>query len=205
MKRTRTFLATGVGLLVLLAAAPGCFIFAPRSPEPPSTAKPIPYLQQNEAVNVWANLELSLNNSHAQGWADNISQDAFSYQPDSAAESQFPGLFADWGREKELNFINQLYNSGVTIQAKLTDDDFTPPPTSGSQVVWEGVIYDIKVTDPRNDSVTEYRASAIITFTQEGPFWYITDWRDQQGESSPDNPGQILPSMGVLRGNFASN
>ena len=113
-------------------------------------------------------------------------------------------MFAGWDRSAEVAFINNLYNSGVTIEADLNANGFVPPADTGSQTVWEGVIYDVKVTTTADQSVTEYRGSAIITFTFEGNLMYITDWRDQQGESSPENPGQILPTMGVLRGTFAS-
>ena len=193
-----------VALLAVLAAVPGCIIFDPRHPEPPTTGAQVTYLPQTSSANVWANLETSLNNTHAQGWQDNISQTAFSYEPDSAADTQFPGVFAGWDIEREATFINNFYNAGVTIEAKMKDDAYTPPPDVGSETVWEGVIYDVKVTDPVDSSVTEYRGSAIITFKQEGNFWYISNWRDQQGESSPENPGQILSTMGVLRGTFAS-
>ena len=187
---------------LLLLAAPGC-IFEPRTPEPPSTGTAVTYLPQNSSVNVWTNLQKSLNAGHAPGWEDNISQTEFAYHPDTAAEGQFPGVFAGWDRTTEVAFINRLYNSGVTIEANLNANGFVPPPDEGG-AVWEGVIYDIKVTTTADQSVTEYRGSAIITFTFEGNLMYITDWRDQQGESSPENPGQILPTMGVLRGTFAS-
>jgi hypothetical protein len=189
--------------LVALLATPGC-LFDPREPEPPSTGAPVSYLPQISTANVWANLERSLNAGHAPGWEDNISQDVFVYEPDSDAQNQFPGVFDGWFRPQEVSFINNFYNSGVTIEAKMRDDDFVLPGDSGTQVTWEGVIYDLIVTNANDGSTTRYRASAIITFSLEGNFWYITRWRDQQGESNPDNPGQLLSSMGVLRGTFAS-
>lgn len=189
--------------LAALAAAPGC-IFDPREPEPPSTGSPVVYLPQTSAANVWANLERSLEAGHAPGWEDNVNPETFVYEPDSEAQSLFPGAFTGWDRAREVSFINNFYNSGVTIEAQLKDDGFTPPDDAGGESVWEGVIYDIIVTNPADASTTRYRASAIITFSVEGNFWYISRWRDQQGESNPDNPGQLLSSMGVLRGTFAS-
>ncbi|MBE0565895.1 MAG: hypothetical protein IH621_08070 [Krumholzibacteria bacterium] len=194
--------AVAVGLAALALCA-GC-IFDPRDPEPPSTASPVPYLPQTSSANVWANLERSLEAGHAPGWENNVNPDVFIYLPDSEAETLFPGAFAGWDRAREVAFINNFYNSGVTIEAQMKDDGFTPPPDTGSETVWEGVIYDIIVTNPADNSTTRYRASAIITFSVAGNFWYISGWRDQQGESNPDNPGQLLSSMGVLRGTFAS-
>ncbi len=205
--RTRTHPAWLLGLplaLVVLAGIGGC-IFEPRTPEAPNTVSII-YLPKISPSNSWANLEKSLNNTHAFGWQDNISPEgeSFTYIPDSNADQQFPGIFADWTREKEIAFINKLFDSEVTITAKLRNDDFVVPDPAGTQVIWEGVIYDLTVTSKIDGSATRYRGRAIITFRLIGNFWYITRWEDQFGEGNPDNPEQILPTMGVLRGTFGS-
>ena len=188
-------------LMVLMA---GC-IFEPRTPAPPSTVS-VQYLPKTSPSNSWANLEKSLNNTHAFGWEDNIvpEGEAFTYIPDSNADEQFPGVFPSWDRAKEVAFINKLYDSGVTISAKMRNDDFITPDPSGTEVIWEGVIYDLTVTSTADGSSTRYRGRAIITCRLVGNFWYIAKWEDQFGESNPDNPGQILPTMGVLRGTFGS-
>ncbi len=102
-----------------------------------------------------------------------------------------------------MTFINNFYNSGVTIESQIKNDEFIVPADSGTEVEWENVIYDLTVTNDADNSVTRYRGSAIITFRLESNFWYIHQWRDQQGESDPDT-GQLLPTMGVLRGTFGS-
>lgn len=188
--------ALGGGLLS------GCF-FEPRQPEPPTGGTTVTYFDKTSSANVWANLEKSLNATHAPGWEDNISPDVFIYIPDSDADSQFPGTFTNWGRENEVAFINNFYNSGVTVLAQMKNDEFVVPPDAGTQVEWENVIYDITVTNNADLSTTRYRGSAIITFRLVNNFWYIYQWRDQQGESDPIT-GQLLPTMGVLRGTFGS-
>ena len=97
----------------------------------------------------------------------------------------------------------RLRDTGITT-APPFDDDFLVPPDTGTEVEWENVIYFVTVTNNVGNSVTKYRGSAIITFRLEGNFWYVYQWRDLQGESDPVS-GQPLPTMGVLRGNFASN
>lgn len=181
----------------------GCF-FEPREAAPPATGTTVKYFDQNSSANVWANMGKSLEATHAPGWEDNISLDTFIYIPDTETENQFPGLFVGWDREKEINFINSLYNSNVEITAKMRDDDFVVPPDAGTEMEWENVIYDVIVTSNVDQSVTRYRGSAIITFRLEGSFWYIYQWRDQQGESDPDT-GTLLPTMGVLRATIGSN
>ena len=189
------------GILAMLVLG-GC-LFEPREAAPPATGTTVSYFDKISSANVWANLEKSLEATHAPGWEDNISQDTFIYIPDSDADAQFPGVFASWGRQEEIGFINNFYNNDVTITAQMKDDAFTVPPDTGGEVEWESVIYDITVTSNLDGSSTRYRGSATITFKLEGSFWYIYEWRDQQGESDPDT-GQLLPTMGVLRGTFAS-
>ena len=200
--KTRGLQTTLLGLWLLSGLAGGCF-FTPRVPAPPATGTSVPYFDKISSVNVWGNLEKSLGASHAPGWEDNVSQVEFIYIPDTDAEAQFPGVFVGWDRAREVSFINNFYNSDVTISAQMINDDFVVPPDTGTEVEWENVIYDVTVTSNADGSTTRYRGSAIITFRLEGNFWYIYQWRDQQGESDPDT-GQLLPTMGVLRGTFAS-
>jgi hypothetical protein len=189
----------------LLAAAPlsGC-LFEPREPETPGTGVQIDYLPRSSPANVWANLEKSLNATHAPGWEDNISQLEFRYIPDDEAASQFPpGTFVGWDRGRELTFINSFYNSGVSIISQMSQDGFLFPPPTGSEMTVEDIIYDLQVTNDRDGSVVRYRGKCDVIFRLEANFWYIYEWRDLQGESDPDT-GQLLNTMGVLRGTFGS-
>ena len=181
----------------------GC-LFTPRTPESPSSGDAIEYLPRNSPENIWANAEISLENADSFGWDEAISEN-FQYIPDSDASSQFPGVFDGWNKEREMAFINGFYDTEVSIEAQMRDDDFVIPDDSSGEVDWENVIYDIIVTSDAAGSVTRYRASAIITFKLEDNFWYIYRWEDLQGENNPDNPEELLSSMGVLRGTFGSN
>jgi len=182
----------------------GC-LFVPREAELPAVGETVIYFDGTSSNNVWGNLGKSLEATHSPGWEDNISLEEFIYIPDTDTENQFPpGTFVGWDRAREVSFINGFYNSNVSITVQMKDDDFVVPPDTGTEVEWENVIYFLTVTNKADNSVTKYRGSAIITFRLEGSFWYVYQWRDQQGESDPIS-GQPLPTMGVLRGNFASN
>lgn len=201
LTRARRRARLAMPLLACLACA-GC-LFAPREAEPPQTGTIVRYLEQIAPVNTWDNLETSAEATHAPGWEAAISSLSFMYEPDTATASQFPGVFTGWNRDKELAFINALYNAKVTIVAQMRNPEFVVPPSSGSESLWENVIYDMTVTSTVDASKVRYRGLADIKFTLEGNFWYISEWHDRQGESDPDT-GQLLSTLGVLRGTFAS-
>lgn len=194
-----------VCLLGLLVLQGGC-IFEPRDPEPPTSGESIPYLTPTEMVNAWDNMQLALRYTDAYGWESSIYERTFRYYPDSETEAAFPNVFDNWGYEQEKNFINGLFDAGVTIEAELTNSDFVVPDDSGaSSVLWQGVTYFVQVTTKTDNSTTKYRATADITFQLDGSFWYISEWRDTARQPDPDDQsGQNLPSLGVLRGNYAS-
>ncbi len=196
----RTLLAmTGIALLL---AGPGC-LFAPRDSEPPGSGTAVDYLDQINPSNVWANLGKSLENNDSGGWERNIGE-VFIYVPDSDAASQFPGVFDTWGREEETDFIRKFYSFGpINSDVKMRNDEFEVPPTSGSEMLWEGVIYDLTVES--GGSLSRYRGSADITFNLVGTEWFVTRWVDRQGESDPGDPGSVLPTFGFLRGTTAGN
>lgn len=189
-------------LLALNLAVSGC-IFEPRDPAPPSSGEDIPYLSRTSPTNVWENLKISLNFNDTFGWEENIHED-FTYIPDSEAEDQFPGVFAGWNKEKEMNFITNFFGTGSTNVALLRDPDFVVPDPTGDISRWQGVIYYVRVTDPGTQAETRFRGSAIINFQLQANYWYVSSWEDQNGENDPDS-GELLPTMGVLRGTFGSN
>lgn len=187
----------GVALVPLLG---GC-IFDVRDPEPPTT-QAIDYLPRSNAANVWENCRLALVNRDAGGWDTALSQD-FVYEPDSETVQAYPGIdWSQWGKSQEMNFISSWFASGVQIQANLRDTDINTPDGAGGLAEWE-IIYLLTITDSQTGSQTRYRASAVLQFTLEGSYYYLSYWRDQQGEEDPVS-GATLETMGRLRGAFGS-
>ncbi len=196
-------LGLAVLLLTGLVLLSGC-LFTPREPEKPGTGVQIDYLPKSAPANVWANLEKSLEASHAPGWEDNISLIEFRYIPDDEARDLFPpDTFIGWDRPREVTYINNFYNSGVSIVAQMVQTGFVFPPASGNEMTIEDIIYDLVVTNDADGSVVRYRGKCDVIFRLEANFWYIYEWRDLQGESDPGS-GQLLNTMGVLRGTFGS-
>ncbi|MBD3222834.1 hypothetical protein GF314_16525 [bacterium] len=189
-------------ILALVTLLGGCF-FEPRDPEPPETAA-IDYLPRSSPANIWENLRLALVNRDSGGWDTAISEN-FEYVPDGATETAFPGVdWQNWDKAAEMAFIGNWFTAGVTIvsaQMEWLDEGISTPDGAGGFAEWD-VIYLFTVEDQFGSS-TRYRGRCILEFTLEGSYWYLSYWRDEQGEQDPDNPASTLATMGALRGNFA--
>lgn len=188
------------GLPVLLLLG-GC-IFGVRDPEPPTT-QAISYLPRSSAANIWENCRLALENKDTGGWDAAVSVD-FVYEPDSQTELAYPGVdWSQWGKQQEMDFISSWFASGIEIQANLLDgDDDVTPDGAGGLAEWT-ITYQLTVTDSQTGSVARYRAKAVLEFTLEGSYYYLSSWRDEQGEEDPET-GATLETMGMLRGAFGS-
>ena len=122
----------------------------------------------------------------------------------SEVESEFPGIdWTAWGSAQERAFATEFFNNVEGITADMTnggDEDVTPDASDGF-ARWE-VTYYLRVTDQFGQE-TRYRARATLEIRLEGTFYYIDRWIDMRQESDPDS-GADLPTMGRLRGTFAS-
>jgi len=188
--------------LVVLPLVTGC-LFEPRDPEPPQTAA-IDYLPRSSPANVWENCRLALTNKDSGGWDTAVSEN-FIYVPDGATETGFPGIdWTAWDKTVEMAFIGNWLASGATIASEgLQWQDpasASTPAGSGGFAEWD-VTYYLEVTDSFG-STTRYRGRTILEFQLEGSYWYLSYWRDEQGEQDPDNPESTLATMGALRGTF---
>ncbi len=190
----------GMALLLCLWVGAGC-LFEPRGAEPPASGSEVIYLPRGEAQNVWANAEIALNALDAAGWADAIGS-VFRYIPDGQTQQDFPNVDWDnWTRDAEMAFINNFFNNVSLVQAALRDEDIEVGQPSGGEADWT-VIYFLTVTDVTG-AETKYRGRCEIKLRLRGSFWYVEEWIDEEGASDPDT-GAILPTMGSLRGAFAS-
>jgi hypothetical protein len=194
------------GLTLTLAWAMSGCLFQPREAEPPTTGTEVVYLPRGEALNVWGNAEISLNAIDSPGWGDAVGSEAvgssFRYIPDGQTLINFPGVdWANWTREQEMNFINNFFNNVSAVQANLRYVDVFVEDPSGGAADWR-FTYLIDVTDV-SGAVTRYGGTCEVRLRLRGSFWYIEEWIDEEGASDPDS-GAILPTMGSLRGAFAS-
>ena len=191
--------AATASLLWFVLPLGGC-LFDTREPEPPSTGA-IDYLPRSSAANVWENCRLALINQDTGGWDTAISEN-FVYVPDADTEQAYATVdWANWGKDAELSFVNSWFATGIAITADLRDTDINTPDGSGGVAEWE-IIYFLSVVDNQSGTTTRYRGNAVLRFTLEGSYWFLSYWEDRNGEPDPDS-GATLETMGRLRGAFA--
>jgi len=143
-------------------------------------------------------------NKDSGGWDTAVSED-FEYVPDGQTQAAFPGVdWANWGKEAELSFITSWFASDIEILStaqEWSDTEINTPDPAGTFAEWN-IIYFFTVNDQFGSS-TRYRGRCILQFALEGSYWYLSYWRDEQGEQDPDNPSSTLSTMGAIRGAFA--
>ena len=113
-------------------------------------------------------------------------------------------IFEYLKRHPEMGFITGWFTAGVDIVSSAqewSDTAISTPDGAGGFAEWD-IIYFFTVNDQFGSS-TRYRGRCILEFTLEGSYWYVSYWRDEQGEQDPDNPSSTLSTMGALRGTFA--
>jgi hypothetical protein len=195
-RSTWAVLVLGGGGLLLLGS---CF-FAPRSPEPPASGQECQYLPRGEAENILSNIEEALDCKDGGGYDDAISE-TFTYEPDDQTQSAYPSVDWDgWGQQQEEDFGDWLFQNLNSLVLDLRDSTITVEIPSGTEAEWD-VIYFLKVTD--DDGETRFRARAELTLRLVGSYWFLDKWVDLNQENDPDT-GAELPTMGSLRGAFAS-
>ncbi len=190
----------GAALCLLLCLGAGGCLFEPRSAEPP-TGGTRTYSPKISPEAVMENLDIALRARDAVGYLDQISS-GFRYEPDGQTLSDYPAVDWDnWTRDREAGFINALFNNVSNVESALrTVTVFAEQPT-GTEAEWE-FIYAVAVTSPGQTTATRYRGRAFFRYALEGSFWYMTEWRDVQGEADPGD-GALLPTLGALRGALA--
>ena len=187
------------GWTLLLAAAlvgsGGCF-FEPRAPEQPAAIE-INYLPQDQAANVWENVQKAMNGLDAAGYERQIAED-FTYEPDGQTLATYGDVdWEAWGRETEIAFMTDMLNNVGGIAADLRYEIiFDEPGDTRAELRY---IYDVTVTEA-DGSTTPYRAEVVVEIFIEGTDWVITRWYDVSGES---DGGSIRNTLGDRRGAFA--
>ena len=148
-------------------------------------------------------LQWSLDNHAPAGWRDALDP-SFTYVPDPAAATRYPTAFDVWDHDAEAAFVETLFTADLEFTARMVGADFTPPPLDGATCVWTACPYTLQVAGPGGASPVAYSGVAKLEFRLAGAFWYLTRWEDLHGGTAPWNPQVVLPTLGELRGAFAS-
>jgi hypothetical protein len=193
----------GLGLLVVtVALGTGGCLFEPRDTESPATGEQIDYLPYSSPQNVLQNAQTAFTSGDQSGY-DRMIADSFQYIPDGQTTNDFPDIDWDsWGREQEVAFAGNLFNSGAEVQSiDLSEEVIRQDEPSGTTAEWE-VIYSLDLLSS-DGTPQKFRGHMIVRLELIVSEWYIISWEDLNGEDDPGS-GESLTTMGRLRGAFAS-
>ncbi|MFO7914746.1 MAG: hypothetical protein R6U43_03540 [Candidatus Krumholzibacteriales bacterium] len=163
-----------VWIIILAAAAAGC-IFEPRDPVEPGGGEEDTWVAVEEPTDVFVNLSSGFAELANSNYERSLSDD-FLFVPTAQVENQFPGEFQDWGKEKELDFLNKIksdYAEARSIRFGDENGDFDQVNLEGDEPWVEGEYLITLEGEP------SYAGIARFTFIRSGqPKWTLKEWKD---------------------------
>jgi hypothetical protein len=165
--------------------------FATREPEPPSTIQSN-WIQPTSTTIVLANLSNAIEEKNKSNYlrcfADtSVSSKDYVFVPDPAVLAANPGVFSQWNKEAEANYVNQLYSylpkdSLITVKFTRETDDID---MQDSIIVRKN--YTVKMhdrCDADNCIETIIGLAEFRMIRTQDDLWYIYRWRDESVSDS---------------------
>ncbi len=167
---------------MLLLYLPGCGLFGPRDPEPPSQSS-LNFNPPTEPSIVIANLQSAIEQKNAANYVACFSdlskgQPAFVFTPASDAAAQYTSAFENWTLADEQSYFqNLIARSAAQAFSSLS---LTP---KGTTVTADSVVYgyDYTLVFQHNDPSFPTTARGTLQFTlrvSQSNFWMIQRWVD---------------------------
>jgi hypothetical protein len=170
-------------LVPLLLAGVSCSLFDTREPEPPSQAGS-DFTPPNLPSDVIANLKNAIAQKNAlnymRSFADTTTIDeSFRFIPSATARTAYPGVFDDWGRDKEDAHIKDLISHRPTLTSYsnliTTGDQYIPQ--GDATTFTSGYTFSFDTDDPGFPASARGRLQFIMK-RDRNSFWVITEWTD---------------------------
>jgi len=157
--------------------------FATREPEPPQTGQSN-WIQPTSPTYVLVNLKNAVSEKNKSNYlrclADTgVSEKEYRFLPEPAVANANPGVFWEWGKEAESNYINQMYSflpADSSISVTFSRLKETTYQDSVILLQTYQLNFDEKCIDDcmrRLEGQAEFR---LIRTADD--FWYIYRWSD---------------------------
>ncbi len=190
----RKFLIAGLLIAATIAPA-GCDIFEPRTADQPGEGtNEYPWIVPNRPKDVFVNLASGLASPLNSNYERSL-DGSFTFIPSADAEAVYPGVFADWTKEIELDVLTRiktLYLGVRTVQFGDANLNFTVENEQVGFATYEGP-YSITLNVGDGSPAAFYAGIARFTIVQGTQGWVMTIWEDIQ-------PVGANQTSGFLRG-----
>ncbi len=164
------------GVLIMLAFATGCELFATRTPEPPGTETGV-FLQPDTPDQVLENLRYAIAELNAPNYRRSFSDD-FRFEPTAEAEARDPSIWNGWGAREEESYFRALVEAARLTSGndlRLTDVEQTAGPVRYTVDASYVLVLNHRSTTLAN--TLQGRVAWSIEKGQDG-LWYIVTWTD---------------------------
>lgn len=137
-------------------------------------------------------IQMSFNATDRGGY-ERCLADTFAFVPYAAVPMEYPRRdMENWDRDRELDFIRQLFTVGRNVTIKLPVRIRNRGIPSNNQAVWE-VDYEMRVED------THYAGGAILGMVRIDKNWYLESWEDV---TEAQVEGRTTETSGALRAQY---
>ncbi len=170
-------------MLVALALAAGCDLFATRTPDAPGTETGT-YLQPDTPDQVLDNLRSAISELNAANYRRSFANE-FQFQPTAEAEAKDPAIWDGWSAQEEESYFRALVEAARLTsgnELRLTDMEQTAGPDR--YTVDAAYVLAFNHRRPELPNALRGRVAWSIEKGQDG-LWYIASWTDHSvGEAA---------------------
>jgi hypothetical protein len=167
---------------IALVLSPGCGLFEPRDPEPPSQSS-LNYRPPTDPTIVIANLQSAIEQKNAANYLACFTDplrtgQPYIFLPAADAQAQYGSILAEWNRDEEQSyFLNLIARSSANAFSSLS------LVLKSSTVNADSVMYSYEYTlvFEHSDASFPKTAKGVLWFTlrpDNSNFWAIQRWSD---------------------------
>jgi len=184
--RIRLFARLIAGAGVVLVALGGC-VFSPRDAEIPGGGE-TSWVVPDHPTKVFENMKSGLESLTGTNYEKSLGT-AFAFLPLPGDASQFPGVFDNWDKTREVEAMNNLIGDASSLTVDFSG--LTPINQDISAAQYEG-FYSLTYVSKAAADTSTYRGKARFDLVEGSKGWELLKWEDIEADPQ-------YPTWGFLR------
>jgi hypothetical protein len=190
-KKSRIVRAALLGVAGMILAS-GC-VFEPRVPLDPS-GEEVDWIRPTAPENVLFNMKAALESRTSTNYGNSLSDD-FRFVPSSVVGNDYPGYFENFGKDRELEAVNKLYQRVDSLRVEWNYDVNNDLVVEGDRATIFLESYQLYVSYVGSPQVV-YEGYAELILEYKSSNWILVDW-DESPALSPNSWGLLRAELDV--------